>query len=93
MGSEFPCPKSPVCGLTFGVGEIIWGLIFLVCHCPSHFLSIKVYFELESRLFGVFEKAGLIIGGLRKLLDISTLVSKVKQLPPPPGGDFLSIIQ
>ena len=30
--------------LHFGVGEIIWGLIFLVFHCPIHFLSIKLLF-------------------------------------------------
>ena len=29
----------------FRSGEIIWGLIFLLCHCPSHFLSI--YFILN----------------------------------------------
>ena len=23
--------------------EIIWGLIFVVCHCPRHFLSIKAF--------------------------------------------------
>ena len=28
-----------------GVGETIFGLIFLVCHCPSHFLSIKCVFK------------------------------------------------
>ena len=28
----------------FGIGEIIWGLIFLVRHCPSHFVSTKFVF-------------------------------------------------
>ena len=39
-------------GLPFGVGEVIcgvgeitWSVIFLVCHCPSHFLSVKFFFE------------------------------------------------
>ena len=31
------------CDLKFGVGKTIWGLIFLVCYCPKHFLSIKVF--------------------------------------------------
>ena len=30
-------------GLQFGGGEIIWGLIFLVCHCPSLFLGVKFF--------------------------------------------------
>ena len=47
--------KCATCGLKFGEGKIIWGLVFLVCHCPSHFLSIKVFSKLDSRLFAVFE--------------------------------------
>ena len=35
--------KSAICALKFGVSLIIWGLIFLVCHDPSHFLSIKSF--------------------------------------------------
>ena len=37
-----------------GISKIIWGVIFIVCHCPSHFLSIKF----------VFETGQLIIWGL-----------------------------
>ena len=44
-GLKFRGPKCAICGLKFGVREIIWGLIFLVSHCPSHFLSIKLFFE------------------------------------------------
>ena len=44
-GLKFQGPKCAIFGLKFGVGEIIWGLIFPVCHCPSHFLSIKFFFE------------------------------------------------
>ena len=58
---KFQGTKSAICGLKYGVGEIIWGLIFLVCHCPSHFLSIKFW------LFGVFEKVDLIIWGYEKI--------------------------
>ena len=36
-------------------------LIFLVCHCPSLFLGIKFFSKLNSSLFGVFEKVGLIL--------------------------------
>ena len=43
-GLKFQSPKCATCSLKFEVGEIIWGLIFLVCHCPSHFLSIKFFF-------------------------------------------------
>ena len=43
-GLKFRGSKSAVCGLKFRVDEIILGLIFLVCHCPNHFLSMKVYF-------------------------------------------------
>ena len=32
-------------GLQFGVGKIIWDLISLVCHYPSHFPRIKLFFE------------------------------------------------
>ena len=47
-GLKFGRPKCTVCGLKFGAGEIIWGVIFLVCHCPSHFLSINVFSDLDS---------------------------------------------
>ena len=30
--------------LKFGVGEISEGLKFPACHCPSHFLKIKLFF-------------------------------------------------
>ena len=43
-GLKFLGPKCGVFGLKFGEGKIIWGLIFLVCHCGSHFLSIKFVF-------------------------------------------------
>ena len=38
-------PKCTICCLKFGVGKVIWGLIFLVCHCPNHFLGIKFFFR------------------------------------------------
>ena len=38
-------PRCAICGMKFGVGEIILGLIFLVCHCPSHFPGIKLFFK------------------------------------------------
>ena len=31
--------KSATCALKFEAGLIGWGLIFLVCHGPRHFLS------------------------------------------------------
>ena len=40
-----------LCGLKFGVGEIIWDLMFLVCHCPSHFPSIKFSFGTGQLIF------------------------------------------
>ena len=46
--------SNVLCGLKFGVGEIIWSVIFLVCHSRSHFLGIKF----------VFEAGQLIIWGL-----------------------------
>ena len=52
-------------GFKFGVGEIIWGLIFLVCHCPSHFLSIKFFFE-TGQLF-IWDIVDLIIWGSEKI--------------------------
>ena len=42
-GLKFRGPKGAICGLKFEVGDIIWGLIFLVCQCPSHFLSAKFF--------------------------------------------------
>ena len=47
-GPKFQCPKYATCGLKFWEGEIIWGLIFPVSHCPSHFLSIKLFLFLEA---------------------------------------------
>ena len=55
-GEDSSTFRTGVLMFSFGVGEIIWGLIFLVCHCPSHFLSIKVYFRTGQ----------LIIWGLSK---------------------------
>ena len=69
----------------FGVGKIIWGLIILVCLCPSHFLSIKLskgdnlLFVADRWLFRAFEKVGPIIWGLRKLLEISNPVPNIKE--------------
>ena len=56
-------------GLQFRVGKIIWGLVYLVCNCPSHFLSIKVFSELDNWLSGLFEKAGLIIYWFEKIIS------------------------
>ena len=42
---KFQCPKCAISGLKVWEGKIIWGLIFLVTHCPSHFLSIKLFLE------------------------------------------------
>ena len=44
-GLKFRGPKYAICGLKFGVGKITWSPIFLLCHCLSHFLSIKLVFE------------------------------------------------
>ena len=47
---KFRDTKSATCALKFGAGLIIWGLIFLVCHGPRHFLSflVQVFAELDS---------------------------------------------
>ena len=45
FGLKFQCPKCGTCGLKFWEGEIIWGLILLVSHCPSHFLSVKLFLK------------------------------------------------
>ena len=47
-GLKFQGPKCAICGLKFEVGEIIGGLILLICHCPSHFLGIKIFFETRQ---------------------------------------------
>ena len=44
-GLKFQGPRCAICGLKFWEGKIIWGLIFLVCHYPSHFLGIKLFLE------------------------------------------------
>ena len=44
-----------------------WGLIFLVCHCPSHFLSIELVFKTGQLIIWVFEKVVLIICGSEKI--------------------------
>ena len=47
-GLKFQGPKCAIRGLKFGEGDIIWDLIFLVCHCPSHFLGIKFLSKQDS---------------------------------------------
>ena len=47
-GLKFRRPKFAFSCLKFGVGEIIRGQLFIVCHCPSHFLSIKFFSKLDS---------------------------------------------
>ena len=42
-GLKFDGTKSATCALKFGADFIIWGLIFLVCYGPRHFLSIKFF--------------------------------------------------
>ena len=42
-GLKFRGPKGAICSLESEVGKIIWGLIFLVCHCPNYFLSVKFF--------------------------------------------------
>ena len=43
LAYEISRSECTIYGLKFGVGEIIWGLIFLVYHCPSHFLNISSF--------------------------------------------------
>ena len=65
-------------------------MIFLVYHCPSHFLSIQTFSKLDSRSFQVFEKVGGIIWGSEKIaIDISIPVPIVKEFPP--ARDLLKI--
>ena len=66
FGVKISRHKCVICGLKFGVGEIIWGLIFLVWHCPSHFLSIKFCFRSWAADYLGFEKIDLIIWGGKK---------------------------
>ena len=40
MWVNFRGAKSATYTLRFGAGLISWGLVFLVCHSPRHFLSI-----------------------------------------------------
>ena len=48
---------SDICGLKFGAGKIIWGLIFQVSHCPSYFLGIKfVFFNCIADYLGSLKK-------------------------------------
>ena len=47
-----------ICDMKYGVGEIIRGLIFLVCNCPSHFLSIDLsFYETEQLIIWVLSKS------------------------------------
>ena len=62
-------------------GGIIWGLMFLGCHCWGHFLTIKIFFRNWTADY---------LGSLKRLLwffgvwenCLSTLVPKVKEFPP-----------
>ena len=42
---KFSGSRCAVCGLKVEEGELISVLIFLACHCSSHFLSIKSFFR------------------------------------------------
>ena len=77
LGLKFRGPKCAICGPKFGVGKIIWGLIFPVC--PSHFLCIKFLSKLTADYLRSLKKLVCIFGGLIKLLDISTPVPKASQ--------------
>ena len=45
----------------------IWGLIFLVCHCPSHFLCVNFDFKTRQLIIWVLWKVGLITWGSEKI--------------------------
>ena len=85
-GLRFRGPKCAIWGQKFRVGEMIWGLIFLVCDCQCHFLNIKFFFATRQLIIWIFEKFGLIIWGLRKLAEMSTRVPNVKESPSPPSS-------
>ena len=71
---KFWGPKSAICGLEFGVSEIIWTIKFLVCHCFFRNWTADDDLASLEKLVGFFR-------GLSKLLDISTPIPKVKQSP------------
>ena len=60
----------------------IWGLIFLVCHCPRHCLCINFFWNSTADYLGSLKKLVWLFG-VRKLLDISTPVRKCKNSPTP----------
>ena len=67
----------------FGVSEIIWGLMFLICHCQYHFRNLKEFvLQVDSWLFGVLKNLVWLFWGLRKLLDMTTPVPKIKEFTP-----------
>ena len=47
-GLKFRGSKCAICGLKSGEDIIIWGLIFLVCHHPSHFLRSSLLSKLDN---------------------------------------------
>ena len=91
-GLKFRGLKGAICSLQFGVREIIWSLTFLVCHCPRHFLSTPFFRNWTADDLGSLKKLVSLFGGLRKLLDTSTPVPKIKE-PPWQSGSQTSKIR
>ena len=55
-GLKFRGPKCAICGLKFWQSEIIWGLIFLECRCPSHFLVSSFFRNWAADYLGSWKK-------------------------------------
>ena len=76
--------------LKFRVGEIFLGsdLSSLQYLTPSHFLSIKVFSNWTDDHLRSLKKLVYLFGDLRKLLDFSNPVPKVKEFFPGISSDL-----
>ena len=86
--------SSQMCHLWSGIlgRRDYLGLIFLVSHCPSHFLSIKLFLETGQLIIWGLEKVGLIIWRSEKIAQHQHPHSKSQGVTPL-GADLTSKTQ
>ena len=82
-GLKFRGPKCAICGLKFGVEDIIRGMIFLVCHCPNHFLGINSLFETgQLIIWGLWKTLSDYLRVRENCLKLAPLFHKSRSSPP-----------
>ena len=88
---KFQGPKCAHFGTIFREGEIIRGLTF-PCSLTIIF-SLKIFGGMRAAYLGSLKSLVWLFGGLRKLIDMSTLILKVIELTTEPQeGELLQLL-